>query len=139
MQINRKLTGSLASAQTGTLELQLPGNETTRSTTTQLQVTKTQARLGKPSGKVKSGNLSLSGSITKKAQGKVAVRIEYATTSGQLKTIKRSAKIAKGKWTTTTPLPAEAAAGEPVAVSVHYAGSAKRQLTGAQTATTVRL
>ncbi|MBX5440283.1 MAG: hypothetical protein IRZ32_02020, partial [Solirubrobacteraceae bacterium] len=136
VRVDRALPRALRGATSGEVTVGVPGDAGAGATEVRLRAAGRPARLSRPAARVRGADLVLSGTISPRAAGRVRVRVQYVAADGRVRTAAGAARIRRGRWSVTMAAPGDAAGG-PLQVTARYAGSAARDLTGAQTVATV--
>lgn len=132
LRFRRALPRGQRSAGSGILELEYPGNETVRPASVRLRAADGKARLGRDHLSLSDGVLRASGTVSSRARGVVRLIMGFQRPDGSTGTWEGRATIVNGRWSTTEPLPAEAAGGG--YLSIQFTGYLKKRIRGEQIA-----
>ena len=94
----------------GMLTLTWAGTSTVRPATVQVRAAKRRAALRHATTTLRAGVITATGTISTAARGRVGLSLEYVD-GAQVRTAQFSARIAKGRWKLSAPVPPAARAG----------------------------
>ena len=114
----------------GTVEVRYVGNEEVAGESVRLLVAKRRAGLRIIRAKIDQGKLVASGTIARRARGKVTLRLAYVGEGSRVRTVSFTAPIRDGRWSLSAATPSMAREGGQL--SVAYAGDARRSIRGEQ-------
>jgi len=112
--------------------LAYPGNELVRPASVRLRAANGKAGLARSDLSLRDGVLRAKGTVSSRARGVARLILDFQRPDGSTGTWEGKATIADGRWSTTEPLPAEAAAGG--YLSIQFTGYLKERMRGEQIA-----
>jgi hypothetical protein len=119
-------------ARSGIVELAYSGNELVRPTSVRLRAANGKAGLARSDLSLRDGVLRAKGTVSSRARGVARLILDFQRPDGSTGTWEGKATIADGRWSTTEPLPAEAAGGG--YLSIQFTGYLKERMRGEQIA-----
>jgi uncharacterized protein YkwD len=119
-------------ARSGIVELAYSGNEQVRPTSVRLRAANGKAGLGRSHLSLRDGVLRAQGTVSSRARGVARLTLGFQRPDGSTGTWEGKATIADGRWSTTEPLPADAAAGG--YLSIQFTGYLEERMRGEQIA-----
>ena len=131
MKIRRKLPRTQPK-DTGIVTLRYAGNAIVAPDEVRLRAADGKARLVRKTAAIEAGRLVVGGTIARAARGVVRVRLGFDRADGSAGFLHWNARIARGRWSVSRPLPGEAAHGGQL--SIQFTGYERRNLRGEQTA-----
>ncbi len=124
-------------ATTGIVTLSYGGNSRVRKDSLKLRAGTRKGSLRRTASRIAAGRLQVSGRISKRARGKVRVRLEYVSAAGELSRKFFNATISRtGRWRISVPIDAAQRAGGQLAIQ--FTGYRRAKLWGEQLTRAVR-